>query len=141
MQIPHWPDLERSMTNILMDKTPVNSHVNATGNGGLEPVVRLSRRAAIQAGLAAGGALLGPLPSFSAPRSRDYFPPPDSQGGWRTLKDAAAIRKLAGLDLPKLDQAFDFTQRCSQNGGLLVVRHGYLVFEKYFGRAHRNATR
>src|SRR4051812_28025541 len=69
----------------------------------------------------------------------DYFPPPDADGGWRTLKDAKEIRELAGMDLPKLDQAFDFTQRCSQNGGLLVVRHGYLVFEKYFGRAHRNA--
>ncbi len=42
--------------------------------------------------------------------------------------------------LTRLEQAFDFTQRCSQNGGLLVVRHGYLVFEKYFGRAHRNAN-
>ena len=44
------------------------------------------------------------------------------------------------MDLARLDQAFDFTQRCSQNGGLLVVRHGYLVYEKYYGRAHRNAN-
>ncbi len=70
----------------------------------------------------------------------DYFPPPDAQGGWRTLKDAAAIRKLAGMDLARLEQAYDFTQRCSQNGGLLVVRHGYLVYEKYYGRAARNAN-
>ncbi|MCA1596891.1 MAG: serine hydrolase, partial [Chloroflexi bacterium] len=73
-------------------------------------------------------------------KSADYFPPPDGQGGWRTLKDAASIRKLAGMDLSRLDQAYDFTQRCSQDGGLLVVRHGYLVFEKYYGRAHRNAN-
>ena len=70
----------------------------------------------------------------------DYFPPPDSEGGWRMLKDAKEIREKAGMDLPKLEQAFDFTQRCSQNGGLLVVRRGYLVYEKYFGRAHRNAN-
>ncbi len=75
-----------------------------------------------------------------AARAADYFPPPDSQGGWRTASDAAHVRKLAGLELDRLDQAFDFTSRCSQNGGLLVVRHGYLVFEKYFGRAHRNAN-
>ena len=37
-------------------------------------------------------------------------------------------------------RAWDFTQRCSQNGGLLVVRHGYLAFERYYGRAHRNAN-
>jgi CubicO group peptidase (beta-lactamase class C family) len=73
-------------------------------------------------------------------RGADYFPPPDSEGGWRTLKDAKEIREKAGMDLPKLEQAFDFTQRCSQNGGLLVVRHGYLVCENYFGRAHRNAN-
>ena len=70
----------------------------------------------------------------------EYFPPPDSQGGWRKLEEAAEIRKLAGMDLKRLNQAFEFTQRCSQNGGLLVVRHGYLVYEKYFGRAHRNAN-
>src|SRR4051794_23216257 len=70
----------------------------------------------------------------------DYFPPPDSEGGWRTLHDAASIRENAGMDLRRLEQAYDFTQRCSQNGGLLVVRHGYLVFEKYFGRAQRNVN-
>ena len=50
------------------------------------------------------------------------------------------MRELAGMDLPKLEQAWDFTQRCTQNGGLLVVRRGYLVLEKYFGRASRNAN-
>jgi CubicO group peptidase (beta-lactamase class C family) len=50
------------------------------------------------------------------------------------------VRAKAGMDLAKLDLAFDFTSRCSQNGGLLVVRHGWLVYEKYFGRANRNAN-
>jgi CubicO group peptidase (beta-lactamase class C family) len=75
-----------------------------------------------------------------ATRAADYFPPPDSKGGWRTLKDPAEIRDKAGMDPARLDAAFDFTQRCTQNGGLLVVRHGYLVLEKYFGRASRNAN-
>ncbi len=73
-------------------------------------------------------------------RAADYFPPPDSDGGWRALTDPAQVRDLAGMDSHKLDQAYDLTQRCTQNGGLLVVRHGYLVLEKYFGRAHRNAN-
>jgi CubicO group peptidase (beta-lactamase class C family) len=77
--------------------------------------------------------------AFSA-HAAEYFPPPDSEGGWRTLKDAAEIREKAGMDAARLDAAFDFTQRCSQNGGLLVVRHGYLVLEKYYGRASRNAN-
>jgi CubicO group peptidase (beta-lactamase class C family) len=70
----------------------------------------------------------------------DNFPPPDSEGGWRTAADAEQVRKLAGMDPHQLDLAFDFTQRCSQNGGLLVVRHGYPAYEKYFGRAHRDAN-
>lgn len=70
----------------------------------------------------------------------DYFPPPDREGGWRTLSGAAAIRRRAGMDLAQLERAWEFTQRCSQNGGLLVVRRGYLVFERYYGRAQRYAN-
>ncbi len=69
----------------------------------------------------------------------DYFPPPDTQGGWRTLKDPARIKQSAGLDVAKLDAAFDYVQQTSQHGGLLVVRHGHLVYERYFGRGHREA--
>ncbi len=75
-------------------------------------------------------------PSFAA----DYFPPPDSKGGWRTLSDPKDIREKAGLDLGRLETAYQVCERGTQNGGLLVVRHGYLVFEKYFGRASRNAN-
>jgi CubicO group peptidase (beta-lactamase class C family) len=73
-------------------------------------------------------------------QSDNYFPPPDSQGGWRTATTPEDIRKLAGMDAAALDRAYDFTQRCTQNGSLLVVRHGYLVMEKYFGRASRNVN-
>ena len=72
--------------------------------------------------------------------AEDYFPKPDSAGGWRTLKDASAIRKTAGMDLKKLDQAFEYASRSSQHGGLLVVRHGWLVYERYYGRGHRDAN-
>src|SRR3954447_8551563 len=73
-------------------------------------------------------------------RSADYFPPSDAQGGWRTLRDAGQIRDVAGMELSRLEQAYSVGERGTQNGGLLVVRHGYLVFEKYFGRASRNAN-
>ncbi|MDQ2712219.1 MAG: beta-lactamase family protein [Acidobacteriota bacterium] len=69
----------------------------------------------------------------------DYFPPADSAGGWRTLTDAGQIRNKAGMDRERLDDAFAFIQETSQNGGLLVVRHGYLVYEKYFGKGNREA--
>lgn len=71
--------------------------------------------------------------------AEDYFPLPDAKGGWRTLKEPARIRKTAGIDTAKLDAAFDYVQQTSQHGGLLVVRHGHLVYERYFGRGHREA--
>lgn len=69
----------------------------------------------------------------------DYFPPPDNEGGWRTLTTAAQVRGVAGMDLDRLDAALAFAEESSQNGGLLVVRHGYLVYEKYFGKGNREA--
>src|SRR5260221_11207204 len=75
-----------------------------------------------------------------ASAASDYFPPPDSAGSWRMATNAAAARKQAGLDMPRLEQAWQLTQRCTQNGGLLVVRNGWLTFERYFGRASRNVN-
>jgi CubicO group peptidase (beta-lactamase class C family) len=77
--------------------------------------------------------------AFTLLAADNYFPPPDAKGGWRTLKDAAAIQKKTGLDTRKLDEAFEYTQQTTPHGGLLVVRHGYLVYERYFGRGHREA--
>jgi CubicO group peptidase (beta-lactamase class C family) len=70
---------------------------------------------------------------------REYVPPPDTAGGWRTLHGAAAIQKVAGMDIVKLDRAFEYAKRSSQHGGLLVVRHGWLVYEKYYGKGNREA--
>ncbi|MCL5746458.1 MAG: beta-lactamase family protein [Acidobacteria bacterium] len=89
-----------------------------------------------------GGAAAAPLRNASARplKSQDYFPPPDSEGGWRTSPDPARVRKLTGMDVKRLDQAFEYTKTTSQHGGLLVVRHGWLVYERYFGRAARDVT-
>jgi len=64
----------------------------------------------------------------------DYFPHGDVKGGWRTI-DAGHV----GMNAAKLDAAFDYASETSQHGGLLVVRHGWLVYEKYFGRGNRQA--
>ena len=69
-----------------------------------------------------------------------YFPLPDSEGGWREAKTEADARDLAGMDLAKLEPAYTIAERSTANGGLVVVRKGYLVFERYFGRASRNAN-
>ncbi|MEZ5353199.1 MAG: serine hydrolase [Bryobacteraceae bacterium] len=61
----------------------------------------------------------------------DYFPPPDSKGGWRVARDA--------VDANKLNAAFEYVKGTSPHGGLLVVHKGHLVYERYFGRGHREA--
>lgn len=91
--------------------------------------------------LASAAALAVPTPTLArSSKPADYFPPPDSAGGWRTLPDAAALRKRAGVDKTRLDQAWEFTRRCGQHMGLVVVRRGYLVLEQYEGRAQRNVN-
>ena len=106
-----------------------------------EETAKFSRRTALVGAALAAAAVTAPqAATAAAAKPSDYFPLPDSQGGWRTAKDAASIRKLAGMDLARLDQAYEYTQRCSQNGALLVLRHGYLVYEKYWGRAGRTAN-
>ena len=74
--------------------------------------------------------------------STDYYPPPDTQGGWRSLTGAKdeKLRTAAGMDRRKLDAAFDYAQTTSQHGGLLVARHGWLVYERYYGRGNREAN-
>ena len=37
------------------------------------------------------------LAPAAALASQDYYPPPDAKGGWRTLRDADKIRKVAGF--------------------------------------------
>lgn len=79
-------------------------------------------------------------PSRLLNSSKEYFPAPDSAGGWRTLTDAKKIKRTTGIDKALLDQAFDFVRTTTKNGGLLVVRHGWLVYENYFGLGQRDAT-
>jgi len=70
----------------------------------------------------------------------DYFPPADSEGGWRVAVTAEAAARDAGLDKARLEAAFDYVQQTSRNGGLLVARRGWLAFERYFGKGHAEAA-
>lgn len=69
-----------------------------------------------------------------------YYPPSDLNGGWRQLKSARRVRKETAVDRDGLDAAFEYVKGNTKNGGLLVVRHGYLIYEQYFGKGHRVAT-
>src|SRR5262245_47682608 len=70
----------------------------------------------------------------------NYFPPPDSQGGWRKAADMPGGPAALGIDARKLDEAFEVAQQSTKNGGLVVVHHGWLVYDRYFGKGHQEAT-
>ena len=66
---------------------------------------RMTRRSAIGA-LAASAVMRGAA-------EKAYFPPPDSQGGWRTLKEPDKIRKTGGMDPDKLDAVFEYISKAA----------------------------
>jgi CubicO group peptidase (beta-lactamase class C family) len=60
-----------------------------------------------------------------------YYPPPESQGGWRWLSAPHEISTLAGMDADRLDlvcQRQEFLY-AGDSWAIVVIRHGYLVRE------------
>jgi CubicO group peptidase (beta-lactamase class C family) len=83
----------------------------------------------------------GPV-EVAAPGLAEVFPPPEDQGGWKTLlpesgiPDAARkaeIRKQAGIDWDRLAKAWEYNAEAPGNTGFVVIRHGVIVGEWYRG--------
>src|SRR4051794_37992028 len=73
------------------------------------------------------------------PTLSDYFPPPESKGGWKSEvpakgepdeKQKAAITKL-GVDYDLLKKAWDYNAGAEGATGLIVIRKGTVVGEWY----------
>jgi CubicO group peptidase (beta-lactamase class C family) len=65
--------------------------------------------------------------------SASYYPPPESQGGWRWLASPDEVRSQAGMKEEAIDQARQ-VQEFMFGGdiwGIVIIRHGYLVREYY----------
>ena len=75
--------------------------------------------------------LLATLTHLSLIAAALYFPPPDVGGGWR---------KQQGGNDSRFDTVFEYIQGTARHGGLLVVRKGRLVYERYYGWGHREAA-
>lgn len=67
--------------------------------------------------------------SSTAESSRAYFPPPESQGGWRRPGGPEATRRLAGIALDKLEAAREWNAQLGIMSSVVVIRHGYMVAE------------
>src|SRR5262249_31916399 len=75
-----------------------------------------------------------------APTLTDYFPLPESKGGWRSLlpksgapdaKQKQEIAAVAGVDYDKLVAAWEHNAAAEGATGLLVIRKGHIVGEWY----------
>jgi len=68
--------------------------------------------------------------------SRDidnYYPQPESLGGWRFLKDSGEIKSITNVSLGKLDNLIHryrlfFDTHAS---GIVIIRNGYVIKEHY----------
>jgi CubicO group peptidase (beta-lactamase class C family) len=71
-----------------------------------------------------------------------YFPPGESEGGWRSLlpevgepeaEGKEKIRQVSGCDWDKLKEAWEFNAAAPGATGLIVIRRGHVVGEWYRG--------
>jgi CubicO group peptidase (beta-lactamase class C family) len=64
-------------------------------------------------------------------RHAQYFPPPESQGGWRWCKSDDEVRSIGGVDPGQLQFACETNARFDDVSGVVIVRNGWMVAEWY----------
>jgi CubicO group peptidase (beta-lactamase class C family) len=75
-------------------------------------------------------AALKRLTSGRLKTASSYFPPPESQGGWRKLDNPEDIRRLAGMDPDKLAELKEWLlESDKRNFAAVVIRNGYVALE------------
>jgi hypothetical protein len=85
---------------------------------------------------------LSSSPSKVDPSARTYFPPPESQGGWRKLDDPDSIRRVAGMDPDRLKELRAWLRRSdNRNSAAVVIRRGYIVLEEERGNSATSDSR
>jgi len=83
-----------------------------------------------------------PKTADSSDGVRDYFPPPESQGGWRVLAAPEAIRRDAGMDPAKLDELRQWLLDSDDRPfAAVVICRGHLVLEVERGNSAASDTR
>ena len=75
-------------------------------------------------------------------RGDDYFPPPESKGGWRMLDAPGAVRETGGMDPAKLDELRQWLlQSDDRNFAAIVIRHGHVVLQVERGNSAKTDSR
>jgi CubicO group peptidase (beta-lactamase class C family) len=83
------------------------------------------------------------LPAPPGPvTATDYFPPPESQGGWRKLEDPVEVRGVAGMDSEKLAALRQWLLDSDKRDfAAVVIRRGYIVLEVERGNSAKTDSR
>ena len=83
-------------------------------------------------------AKLKELTTPAAPKAaaQEYFPPPESRGGWRKLDEPDSIRRLAGMDPEKLEALRTWLRESDgRNFAAVVIRRGSIVLQEERGNS------
>src|SRR5262249_24519473 len=88
------------------------------------------------------------LTGLAAPRTRPdrsagpYFPPPESEGGWRRLDDPDSIRRLAGMEPDRLTELRAWLRRSDDRPfAAVVIRRGYVARAEERGNSAASDSR
>ena len=78
----------------------------------------------------------------AAGRGDDYFPPPESEGGWRKLEEPDAIRNIAGMDVERLNDLRQWLLKSDKRDfAAVVIRRGHVVLEVERGNSAKTDAR
>jgi len=71
-----------------------------------------------------------------------YFPPPESQGGWRTLDGREDLKRLGGVQPERIESLKKWLLASDdRNFAALMIRHGNIVLEVERGNNSRTDSR
>jgi CubicO group peptidase (beta-lactamase class C family) len=78
----------------------------------------------------------------AGPAADTYFPPPESQGGWRTVAKPDDVRRLGGMDPARLAEFRQWLlDSDTRTFAAVVIRHGYIVLEVERGNSAKTDSR
>jgi len=85
---------------------------------------------------------LSSTPRTAEKRTDNYFPPPESRGGWRKLENPDDLRRVGAMDPKKLGQLKQWLlDSDNRNFAAVVIRNGYIVLEVERGNSAKTDSR